>query len=85
MDEPGDGFSYCSHAPEFNTVVEVLSNACNLQRVAVTAEDVHVVPGPPLDEGGKECGRKTAHEAHEPVGIHPDVRRRWVGSISRKG
>lgn len=75
MNEPGHDFCYRSHAPAVNTVVEVLSNPCNLQRVAVPAEEEHVLPGPPLNEGGKKCGRKTAHKTHEPVGIHPDVRR----------
>ena len=42
--------------------------------MTVTAEDVHVVPGPPLDEGGKECRGKAEHKAYEPIDVHADVR-----------
>ena len=52
-----------------------MSKPGNLQRVAVAVENVHVVTGPPLDKGGKECRRKAAHKADEPVGIHPDIGR----------
>jgi hypothetical protein len=48
--------------------------------MTVTPEDVHVVPGPPLDEGGKESRGKAGHKTYEPVDVHPDVRPRWAKS-----
>jgi hypothetical protein len=55
--------------------VQILSDSRDLEWVTVTPEHVHVVLGPPLDEGCNESGRKAGYEAHKPADIHPDVRR----------
>ena len=65
------------HTPSFQSVVQVLSNSCTLQRVTVPLEDVHIIADPLLNEDCEEGRGKTEDESHEPENIHADVGFRW--------
>ena len=54
--------------------MQVLSKPRALQRVAVSLENMHIVPNPLLNEYGKECRGKTEDQSNEPESVHPDGR-----------
>lgn len=54
--------------------MQVLSKPRALQGVAVSLEDMHIVPDPLLNEYGKECRGKTEDQSNEPESIHADGR-----------
>jgi len=68
------------HVPSLATFIQVLSNSGALQRVVVSLKDVHIIPNPLLDEGRKECGRKTENEGHEPKHVHANIGCGWIES-----
>lgn len=74
MDECRHRFYHRWHAPALNSLVQILSDSRDLDWVTIALKHVHVLPGPALDEGRNESGRKTEYEAHIPADIHPDVR-----------
>ena len=61
----------------FQSVVQVLSKSCTLQRVAVSLEGVHVIANPLLNEECEEGCRKAEDEGHEPESVHADVAFQW--------
>ena len=66
------------HFPLFQSVVQVLTNSCTLQRVVVSLEDVHVITNPLLNEECEEGRGKAEDESHEPENVHADVGFRWL-------
>ena len=79
------------HVRSFQSVLQVLSKSCTLQRVAVPLEDVHVIANPLLGEDCEKGCDKTEDESHEKENVHADVgfqwfeRREWERRSGRDG
>ena len=53
--------------------------------VAVSLEDVHIIPNPLLDEYREKCRSKAECEGHEPKRINTDISCRWGEGRKRRG
>jgi len=55
-----------------------LSDPGTLQRIAVSREDVHIIPDPLLHKYREECREKAEGECHEPKRIYTNIGCVWV-------
>ena len=53
--------------------------------VAVSLENVHIIPNPLLDKYREKCRSKAEREGHEPKRIYTDIRCRWGEGWERRG
>ena len=85
MEKTRHSFRHHGHVPPFTAFIQVLPKPGTLQGVAVSLEDVHVVPNPLLDKYCEESCCEAEDEGHEPENVNAHDRWSWTEGGESRG